>query len=413
MALKTDAVKSESDDLGQGLRAGAPGDGQVKRRHVFFLSGFDPKGAAYYHRLYREQAALQGAVTGTEYEVSERRTLGNGNAVWTVCSGGTETVYEYVRWDDVVRAHWPRGAWQVLMSALRVYALVLLEAGALRKIWRVAGRTLVALFYPAFYWLGVGLLGGLGAGLMAWLAGAFMAWPASAAGVMAGLVAGGVLWAGWWLEQRLHTSWLLRIFRFADLHAKGQVPELSGRWDALAEQIRQALCHPDVDEVLLVGFSVGSMGAVSAAARTVQRCSEAPHVLARLSVLTLGHCIPLFVLMPAAHALRDELASVGASREVFWLDCSSPSDWGSFALVDPVALCAADAGGTAVNPRAMLSPRFHTLFDAATYTELKKDKRRMHMQYLMAGQLPGSYDYFSWTAGSLALRQRGLQKANS
>ena len=413
MALKTDTVKSRSDHLGHGLRAGASGDGQVKRRHVFFLSGFDPKGAAHYHRLYREQAALQGAVTGTAYKVSARKTLGNGNAVWTVCSGGTETVYEYVRWDDVVRAHWPRGAWQVLMSALQVYALVLLEAGALRKIWRVANRTLVALFYPALYWLGVGLLAALGAGLMAWLCSALMAWPASAAGVMAGLVAGGVLWAGWWLEQRLHTSWLLRIFRFADRHAKGQVPELSARWDGLADQIRQALCRPEVDEVLLVGFSVGSMGAVSVAARTLQRCSEAPQVLARFSVLTLGHCIPLFALMPAAHALRDELACVGASREVFWLDCSSPSDWGSFALVDPVALCAADAQGTAVNPRAMVSPRFHTLFDPATYADLKKDKRRMHMQYLMAGQLPGAYDYFSWTAGAQSLRQRGLHKANS
>lgn len=397
----------------------APGSAQgsdlvrVKRRHVFFLSGFDPKGAAYYHRLYREQAALQGAVTGTEYVVSERRTLGNGNAVWTVCSGGTETVYEYVRWDDVVRAHWPRGAWQMLMSALQVYAMVLMEAGALRKIWRVAGRTLVALFYPAFYWSGVGLLGGLGAGLMAWLCGAFMAWPVSVAGVTAGLVAGCVLWAGWWFEQRFHTSWLLRIFRFADRHAMGQVPELSSRWDGLAAQIRQALLRPDVDEVLLVGFSVGSVGAVSAVARTVQGCADEPQALAKMSVLTLGHCIPLFALMPAAHALRAELACVGGIKDVFWVDCSSPSDWGSFALVDPVAMCCSDSEATAFNPRAMVSPRFHTLFDPTTYAELKKDKRRMHMQYLMAGELPGTYDYFSWTAGAVALRQRGLHKAKS
>lgn len=384
--------------------------GQVKRRHVFFLSGFDPKGAAYYHRLYREQSALQGAVTGTEYEVSERKTLGNGNSVWTVCSGGTETVYEYVRWDDVVRAHWPRGAWQVLLSALQVYALVLQQAGALCKIWRVARRTLVALFYPAVYWLGVLLLAGLGAAWMVWLCGSFMAWPVGAVGLMAGLLAGGVLWGGWWLEQRLHTSWLLRIFGFADKCATGQVGELLSRWDGLATQVRQALFDPDIDEVLLVGFSVGSMGAVSVAARIVQACADAPNALAKLSVLTLGHCIPLLGLMPAAAAFRTELSAVGACRDVFWVDCSSPSDWGSFALVDPVALCAEGKAAMAVNPRAMVSPRFHTLFDSVTYAGLKKDKRRMHMQYLMAGQLPGSYDFFSWTAGALSLRQRGLHK---
>lgn len=384
---------------------------QVRRRHVFFLSGFDPKGASYYHRLYRTQSALQGAVTSQVYEVSERKTVHNGNAVWTVRSGNTQTVYEYMRWDDIVRAHWPRGAWQVLISSLRVYALLLTMPLMLCKVWRVANRTLVSLFYPAFYWLGLGLTAVAAAGCAVWVWGLLWATVPGGAWVAAALVAGGVLAAGWQLEKRLHTSWLLRIFRFSDRHAMGQVPELSARWDALAAQIRQALLKPEVEEVLLVGFSVGSMGAVSAAARTVQVCSDVPRALTKLSVLTLGHCIPLFALMPAAHAFRDELASVGASREVFWLDCSSPSDWGSFALVDPVVLCCADAGATAVNPRAMVSPRFHTLFDPATYAVLKKDKRRMHMQYLMAGELPGTYDYFSWTAGAQSLRQRGWHKA--
>ena len=98
-------------------------------------------------------------------------------------------------------------------------------------------------------------------------------------------------------------------------------------------------------------------------------------------MLTLGHCIPLFALMPAAQAFRSELATVGRNPELFWIDCSAPSDWGSFALVDPVALCvpAAPAGSGWRNPRAMTSPRFHTLFDTATYARLKKDKRRMHM----------------------------------
>jgi len=220
---------------------------QVKRRHVFFLSGFDPKGAAYYHRLYSEQAALQGAVTGEVYEVSERKTIHNGNAVWTVRSGITQTVYEYVRWDDIVRAHWPRGAWQVLTSSLRVYALFLTMPLMLRKVWRVANRTLVSLFFPAFYWLGLGLTAMAAACCAVWVWGMLLAKISGGAGVAGALVAGGVLAAGWQLEKRLHTSWLLRIFRFADRHATGQVPELLSRWDGLAAQIRKALLKPDVD----------------------------------------------------------------------------------------------------------------------------------------------------------------------
>ena len=54
----------------------------------------------------------------------------------------------------------------------------------------------------------------------------------------------------------------------------------------------------------------------------------------------------------------------------------------------------------------MCSPRFHTQFAAATYNKLKRNKRRIHMQYLMAGELPSDYDYFAITAGAVTLDQR-------
>lgn len=384
----------------------------VKRRHVFFLSGFDPKGAAFYHRLYREQAALQGALTGVSYQVSKRQPCSNGNAVWSVQAGRTTTTYEYVRLDDIVRAQWPRRLWPVLASSLQVYAVVLRVPSLLHKVWRVAPRTLVALLYPAFYWVGVGVL--------AMLVGSLVARADDLSGGLAGgLAAYAVLAAGWQLEKRLHTSWLLRIFGFAKRCAVGKVPDLQDRLDALAEQIKRALMRPELDEVLLVGFSVGSMAAVGTAARTVRLCGQERQAMVKLSVLTLGHCIPLFALMPSAHELRADLQVAGLNPDLFWLDCSSPSDWGSFALVDPVKLCA--PGTEAINPRAMTSPRFHTLFAPAVYSKLKTDKRRMHMQYLMAGErvgevavggeVPGGYDYFSLTAGASSLRQRYSQRA--
>ena len=51
-------------------------DRPVQRRHVFFFSGFDPKGASYYHRIYREQALLQGALMGVRYTVGGSATSG-------------------------------------------------------------------------------------------------------------------------------------------------------------------------------------------------------------------------------------------------------------------------------------------------------------------------------------------------
>ena len=44
----------------------------VRKRQVFFFSGFDPKGAAYYHRLYTEGAAGQQQATGNQVHVGPR-----------------------------------------------------------------------------------------------------------------------------------------------------------------------------------------------------------------------------------------------------------------------------------------------------------------------------------------------------
>lgn len=375
-------------------------DAAVLRRHVFFVSGFDPKGASYYHGLYAAQARLQGEVSGVAYLVGGRTKCPNGNTRWTVEAGSpqgtTRSTYEYVRWDDIVRARWPRSALGVLAGSVRAYVSAIASGRALVKVWRVAPKTLFSLAYPAGFWLAV-LLAGLlaGWGVASLVAALFGAVGGSWKLLLGALTTGAVFAAALQWERRLHTSWLLRIYQFAADWAAGRVDGLPQRLDRLAADIEQQLQDPQVDEVLLVGFSVGSMLAVSAAARVK---SHLPGQVAKLSLLTLGHCIPLLGLMPRANAFRAELAQLGDAPPLVWADFSSPTDWGSFALVDPVALCLGQAAGPLQGP-VLASPRFHTVFEPATYAEIRGDKRRMHLQYLMAGQLPGTYDYFAFTAG--------------
>lgn len=386
-------------------------EGQVRRRHVFFLSGFDPKGASYYHGLYRKEAALQGNVTGTRYEVGDRQRCSNGNTIWHVRSEtegqAADTTFEYVRWDDIVRAHWPRSAWQVLAGSLRGYRAALASPAALRKVWKASPRTLIALAYPAAYWLGALLLGALLGLALAWLLA--VAWPAGPAALPAltGLATAiGLLWGALAWERRLNTSWLLRIYQFAGDWRAGRTPSLQARIDALAAGIERRLADPELDEVLLVGFSVGSLLAVSTTARVQATAADKSTSLERFSLVTLGHCVPLLGLMKGADAFRGELARLGQAPNVRWVDFSSLTDWGSFALVDPLALCLGPGGAKRPFAPRMASPRFHLMFDPDTYARIVRDKRRMHLQYLMAGQRPALYDYFAITAGPWSLPQR-------
>lgn len=375
----------------------------VRRRHVFFVSGFDPKGASYYHGLYAAQARLQGEVTGVTYAVGARTRCPNGNTQWTVdavsAQGATRTTYEYVRWDDIVRSRWPRGALGVLAGSARAYASAIASGPALVKVWKAAPKTLFSLAYPALFWLAVLLVAVLAGLVVAAVARALFglggAWPLLAAAVAtAGVLVAALRW-----ERRLHTSWLLRIYQFAADWAAGRIEALPPRLDRLADDVRRRLEDPEVDEVLVVGFSVGSMLAVSAAARL------APGQHGKLSLLTLGHCIPLLGLMPRATSFRAELARLGELPALTWADFSSPTDWGSFALVDPVPLCLG-SGAASLRGPVLASPRFHTLFQPDAYAQIRGDKRRMHLQYLMAAPLPGSYDYFALTAGPVRLAGR-------
>ena len=380
---------------------------QVRNRHVYFLSGFDPKGASYYHGLYRSEAAKQAEVTSATYEVGPRVRGGDGNSTWEVRAEingqATQTTFEHVQWDDIVRAHWPRTGWQVLVGSLRGYKAALASPSALLKVWHASRRTLVSLAYPAAFWLLV-LLVGAGLGLaLGIVARQFV--PVPAAYVFGMLSAVGVWAAALAWEKRLNTSWLLRIYQFAGDWRAGRTPQLQSRLDKLTHDVLRRLEDKNVDEVMIVGFSVGSILAASAVARIQRAAVDKGLDLERLSLMTLGHCIPLLGLMAGADNFRGELARLGQAPQVRWVDFSSVTDWGSFALVDPLALC---LGADSLRPYAprMASPRFHLMFAPDVYQGLIKNKRRMHLQYLMAGQRPTQYDYFAITAGPLSLADR-------
>lgn len=131
----------------------------VRKRVVFYVAGFDPQGPGHYHRLFVEQAAAQSAVTDYALSVGPRASPRAHVSSWDVSfttSGGhaVQTHYRFLRWDDVVRQHWPRGLWRLAMVTLGTTGRLMANGSWLsmcRLSW-VAGLTLAL---PA----AVGLIG--------------------------------------------------------------------------------------------------------------------------------------------------------------------------------------------------------------------------------------------------------------
>ena len=160
-----------------------------------------------------------------------------------------------------------------------------------------------------------------------------------------------------------------------------------------------------VDEILIVGHSVGATLAIGLLARLLERQPDLNGDRnPRISLLSLGHCLPLLSALSPAQALRDDLQRV-ANSAVDWLDITAPIDWAAFPGVDPVTAAGLPAVAAGWHPK-LLSPRFHKLFSPEAYARLKRSRFQVHLQYLMASERPGAYDYFAITAGAQRLRDR-------
>lgn len=386
---------------------------QVRRRCVFYISGFDPKGAAHYHTLYKEQAALQAKVNGLEIEVGPRRKLPSGNSAWELHAVDdgvpVDTWYEFMRWDDIVRAHWPRHQWQLWRDILATSWLNF-RCGALWKMWKLSWPAGVALTLP----LALLLATLVGVPVLSVLAGAAayrLTDSLLIAALLAAAAAVALVLAARKLEARYSMYWMMRSYAFTRLQARGQVPALEERLDALAARVAERVSEGTDDEVLVVGHSSGAIMAAVITARALERLAGQPaHGPAQpaLSLLTLGQCIPILGLLPQAGRFRGELASLATSQRLdHWIDFSAPPDGCCFALTDPLAACEIEAPGRAPDRPKLLSPRFAQMFrQDADYRNLRRDKFRMHFQYLMAAQTAMEYDYFGITGAAHTLAQR-------
>lgn len=398
-------------------------------RLVVFIGGFDPRGARYYHQLMRSESEKQhGFLGGIFYKVGKRNkiseTEGMGwHSQWLIESSSplknSSSDFIFFDWHDEVQKNWTEKRWSVFFQAIYTYAAIFKLKKWLNPINLQARYTLWALMYPLAYALLVIVLG-LGLGVF------FSSNMETAPGAVAVSLCflGLALWGGLALDRYIHVSWLLRILNFAHSSSREKSSVLDERIDAMAQELAQGMQQARWREVVIVGFSVGSVQAVklTAALRgklAAAQSSTHSSVLGsqgEVNLLTLGNCIPLFGLFPGAGDFRRSLRDVAQDRQVYWADISSPSDSVCFGMCDVVGLSLREdgvkfasessepesavsalgkkVGQWGLNPQAMCSPRFHKLFLPETYRWLRRNKMRMHFQYLMAGEVAGAYDYF-------------------
>ena len=386
-------------------------------RLVFFFSGFDPKSATFYHRLFRTGIAQRNAAHDETLALGKRHRIGRWASVWTTLWRGASSVLggrpvtmrtrvHFMRWEDIVQRHWRRTPLTLARDYWNIYAGGL-RSGVLRRIWRAA---------PAAFWLAMLPLivcvlsfatGLLVVGGLLWLAGLLSA-PAMAVG----LVVGALLWR--LMARRVDCEWLLRLYAFMREQSLGLVPALDARLDEMAAHMAEAvearMRQPGaapLKEVLVVGYSSGSIMSAAVLARALPKLTEVignrrANKATTLAMVTLGQCIPIAAEWPGARRVRSDLELLAESPLLTWHDYSAESDRAAFWRTAPWPQPALLKGH-------QQSPPFTATSTAWQFASKRRDRRETHLQYLRPPRGrgdAGSYDFFTLACGPQTLAEQ-------
>ncbi len=387
-------------------------------RLVFFFSGFDPKSATFYHRLFRTGIAQRNAAHDETLALGKRHRIGRWASVWTSLWRGASsalggrpvtmrTRVHFMRWDDIVRRHWQRAPMQLARDYWNIYVGGL-TSGVLSRVWRAAP----AAFWMAMFPLIVGALsiaaGMLFFGVLLSLAGLLSPLAATAVGFVIGALA----WRA--MARWVDCEWLLRLYAFMRQQAIGEVPALDARLDEMAARLVEAvearMRQPgaaSLKEIMVIGYSSGTIMAATVLARAMPKLTDVvdsrrTNKGTTLSLVTLGQCIPIAAEWPEARRFRNELEVLAESPMLTWHDYSAASDRAAFWQTPPWPVPALLKGYQA-------SPPFKATPGAVQFAAMRRERREMHLQYLRPPRGRGSadsYDFFRLACGPQTLAER-------
>lgn len=456
----------------------------ISQRCVFYLSGFDPRGARHYYDLFKTELSK----SDTEIIISQRKATKPQKQIqiqaltqeqtqaqtqpltqaptqlktqpltqenlqiftkthtteWSVETPSTDqapathTDFQFLGWDDIARKHWPTTRFKHWLRYVQVTPRYLLS-GIFQKSWKLSVPAATYLLSPNVLILLTALACSLIA-VLSYIVGSTVLTTAIHADTAATtskalltasatskalltVTAAGACWLVWRFAHRFETSrkldWIMRSYAFTARQAHDEVPEIDIRLDQFAQQIIERVQQNHDDEILIVGHSSGSMMAVSALARAIERYPKLFEHPAKIGLLTLGQCLPMLGLLPRATKFRSELATLATQFQLLWVDLSSATDQICTSKVNPFDACGVERSPDGHGVQlCLISPPFYLLPNIAGQ-EINSAARRaaifdLHFQYLkrfptegLENAPPITQDYFlNIATGAPSLHRR-------
>lgn len=402
------------DETSAGLKKGHR---PVKRRRVIYLHGYDPATSDRYRRLIARAGADRGGEPPAMTPVGSLSPVSQGWRIDAKFEGQrVETVFEILRYEDVVR-HWQkRPVWQRIWTGLGSWGRFI-ATGSLSRVWSLSKGPAGLFFHPILILGGFLLLGNAAGRELGELAERYGApdWS-SQLGRVVGISFG--LWLSLRLEKVFFGHLMLSLFDFMVRIAEDKAPagRLTNRIDAFADRIVECVAEANrnkVDEILIVGHSLGAVVATQALAMAIERDVDLAGGRAKIGFLTLGSVGGYIACRqgPGADDYSRCAFRIAMNEDIRWVDVSSPRDWFSFGLIDPLLM--ADAPPKSVVSPLVISAKFGKFRPDPEDRRTRFRAMGLHMKYLGAPDRKGGFDFFAVAAGPQTLEARYENRRHS
>lgn len=377
--------------------------GRPVRRCVLYLGGYDPvTPEKFFARQARELGRFRTTwdvdATPTPARPSDDRhvwrteieTKGDG---WTVA-----TDFRLLAWDDLVKGDFARPIWQRIPLSLGLLADFFFS-GTILRYFLAAWRFGLYFIAPFVFSLLFVIIAAMMAGEVLRVDHRAAAWLAPIVGIL--VYVGLMRWPG----NRWFVSHLLDARVFMGDYMRGGRPDMEARIDRFAREIATVAADPELDEVLIVGHSQGSVFALEALERALSLDPEITRRGVPISVMTVGSCVLQLGLHPAAKPLRARIQRLQGEDGVEWLEFQTLTDVVNFYKTDPARLMRLQPSPGRVFPH-IINVRIREMMQPADYSRIRNSLFRVHYQFVMGNTRRYFYDFFLICCGPVVLRER-------
>ena len=201
-------------------------------------------------------------------------------------------------------------------------------------------------------------------------------------------------------DRYVHLGLMLALWIFGRDFARESQPDVTARISSFADEIVQARQRRDVNEIVLIGHSLGATLLVAALAEALSRQDETAVDAPKMILTGLGSCLLKIALMPEAAWLRSAIQKIASTEAFAWQEFTSRRDLVSFHRANPVVvlgLCCRGPRMDSIHPRAMISE--------AEWRRTRRTILRAHRVYLTGNSRRYFYDWGLMVCGPASVTE--------